>query len=538
MAIPSSSSQTENFSKHRAPFFTGTDYPYWKARMTWFLQSTDLDVWDVIEDGPTFPTKLVDGFLVPKPKKEWNELDRRNFQLNAKAVFTLQCAMDRNEYNRICQCKSAKEIWRLLEITHEGTNQVKESKINILVHNYELFSMKETETIVEMITRFTEIVNGLESLGRVINESEKVMKILRSLPSKWHTKVTAIQEAKDLTKLPMEELLGSLMTYEISLTKQLQESEDKKKKSIALKATDYYQKVLFCRPNYNGINFVDTLTCQATKSRVIKWRRCRGRCYFTVNISAGEMEIPHEDQSSHYDHEKDKFAYLSMRDRIELGKRQVQQSQWGSKYALNEDMSMKAKLASMARRIEEFELRNVHTEVQPQAMPTSFEYINHPNLATQPQPQPSMSTSSLEQAILKISKVMEDFVGEQQKINSHLNEKIDNLESSINMIKGYLNPLKHPLLPGKRRETNSLGPNGKDANFVWDPGGIQHEVGVYDACKNRNGGETEETGEPKCISKALSGISHHEHTQCEFFAPVTSAWCEKEFLYILGRPFS
>ena len=63
------------------------------------------------------------------------------------------------------------------------------------------------------------------------------MKILRSLPSKWHTKVTAIQEAKDLTKLPMEELLGSLMTYEISLTKQLQESEDKKKKSIALKAT-------------------------------------------------------------------------------------------------------------------------------------------------------------------------------------------------------------------------------------------------------------------------------------------------------------
>ncbi|RVW63639.1 hypothetical protein CK203_056913 [Vitis vinifera] len=65
-----------------------------------------------------------------------------------------------------------------------------------------------------------------------------------------------------------------------------------------------------------------------------------------------------------------------------FGKRQVQQSQWGSKYALNEDMSMKAKLASMARRIEEFELRNVHTEAQPQAMPTSFEYINHPNLTT------------------------------------------------------------------------------------------------------------------------------------------------------------
>ncbi|RVW33309.1 hypothetical protein CK203_085330 [Vitis vinifera] len=97
--------------------------------------------------------------------------------------------------------------------------------------------MKEIETIVEMITRFTDIVNGLEALGKTYKKSEKVMKILRSLPSKWHTKVTAIQKAKDLTKLPMEELIGSLMTYEINLTKKLQEGEDKKKKSITLKAT-------------------------------------------------------------------------------------------------------------------------------------------------------------------------------------------------------------------------------------------------------------------------------------------------------------
>ena len=69
--------------------------------------------------------------------------------------------MDINEYTRICQYKSAKKIWRLLEITHEGTNQVKESKINLLVHSYELFFMKDNETIVEMITRFTDIFNGL-----------------------------------------------------------------------------------------------------------------------------------------------------------------------------------------------------------------------------------------------------------------------------------------------------------------------------------------------------------------------------------------
>ena len=29
--------------------------------------------------------------------------------------------------NIICQCKTAKEVWRILKITYEGTNQVKDS---------------------------------------------------------------------------------------------------------------------------------------------------------------------------------------------------------------------------------------------------------------------------------------------------------------------------------------------------------------------------------------------------------------------------
>ena len=66
--------------------------------MTWYLQSIDLDVWDVIKDDPTFPLKLVNEVMIPKPKQEWDECDRKKIQLNAKVVYTLQCAMDRNEY--------------------------------------------------------------------------------------------------------------------------------------------------------------------------------------------------------------------------------------------------------------------------------------------------------------------------------------------------------------------------------------------------------------------------------------------------------
>ncbi|KAL6347257.1 hypothetical protein AAG906_013693 [Vitis piasezkii] len=56
--------------------------------------------------------------------------------------------------------------------------------------------------------RFIDIVNGLEALGKTYKEFEKVMKILRSLPRKWEAKVTTIQEAKDLIKLPLKELIS------------------------------------------------------------------------------------------------------------------------------------------------------------------------------------------------------------------------------------------------------------------------------------------------------------------------------------------
>ncbi|KAL6327269.1 hypothetical protein AAG906_017826 [Vitis piasezkii] len=86
-----------------------------------------------------------------------------------------------------------------------------------------------------MFSRFMVIVNEFEALGKTYTEVEKFMKILRSLPKKWETKVMAIQEAKDLTKLSLEELIGSLMTYEINLNNHQRVEENRK--SIAFMAS-------------------------------------------------------------------------------------------------------------------------------------------------------------------------------------------------------------------------------------------------------------------------------------------------------------
>ncbi|GAV83854.1 LOW QUALITY PROTEIN: UBN2 domain-containing protein, partial [Cephalotus follicularis] len=121
-------------------------------------------------------------------------------------------------------------------VTYEGTNQVKESKISMLVHEYELFLMHDNESISDMFTRFTTIINSLKNLGKSYPNQELVRKILRCLPKSWTPKVTAIEEAKDLSTLPLEQLLGSLMTHETTM-KSHEHVETKKKKSVALKAS-------------------------------------------------------------------------------------------------------------------------------------------------------------------------------------------------------------------------------------------------------------------------------------------------------------
>ena len=83
-------------------------------------------------------------------------------------------------------------------------------------HKYELFKMLPNESITEMYTRFTIIVNSLKSLGEKITNEKMVKKILRSLTKDWKTKTTAIEEAKDLSTLTIDDLIGSLLAYEVT----------------------------------------------------------------------------------------------------------------------------------------------------------------------------------------------------------------------------------------------------------------------------------------------------------------------------------
>ena len=58
-------------------------------------------------------------------------------------------------------------------------------------------------------------------------------KVLRSLPKRFHAKITTIEESKDMDKIPLTELVSNLQTYELGLSRIGKSSNSK---SMALKA--------------------------------------------------------------------------------------------------------------------------------------------------------------------------------------------------------------------------------------------------------------------------------------------------------------
>jgi len=131
-----------------------------------------------------------------------------------------------DEFYRVFVCESAKEMWDVLEVTHEGTDEVKRARKNTLIQEYEMFRMKTEKSICDVQKRFTHIVNHLLALGKTFDKEELNIKILKSLNRTWQHKVTAISESKDLTSMNIVTLFGKLREHELELCKICSKTEE------------------------------------------------------------------------------------------------------------------------------------------------------------------------------------------------------------------------------------------------------------------------------------------------------------------------
>ena len=113
------------------------------------------------------------------------------------------------------------------------TKVVKDSKLQRLTTSFEEIKVEEDKAFDEFYVKLKDIVNSAFNLGDHIPKPKIVRKVHRSLPERFHAKITTIEESMEIDTIPLTKLIGNLETYELGLTRL---GKGTKSKNMALKA--------------------------------------------------------------------------------------------------------------------------------------------------------------------------------------------------------------------------------------------------------------------------------------------------------------
>ncbi|KAK0600965.1 hypothetical protein LWI29_020007 [Acer saccharum] len=226
----------EGASSVRPPLLTGDNYSSWKGKMEAYICQIHDRAWMAVEDGyaPPMMTPMDGGEEVLKPKAQWSPGEFIDSMWNNKAIHAIRCAVSENQYKLIQITRIAKEAWDILEVAHEGTEVVKDSKLQVLQTRFETIRMEEHEHFNDFQVRLMDIVNQSHQLGDPYSDRRIKQKIMRSLPERFEPKVTALEENDTYKEMKPSEVIGRLLAYE---SRKATTSPPKKKKDIALKTS-------------------------------------------------------------------------------------------------------------------------------------------------------------------------------------------------------------------------------------------------------------------------------------------------------------
>jgi hypothetical protein len=138
------------------------------------LTSLHASIWDIVEFGAQEPSVGDEGY-------DSDEVAQiRHF--NSQATTIVLASLSREEYNKVQGLKSAKEIWDVLKIAHEGDKVTKITKRETIEGEFDRFMLHQGEDPQAMYNRLKTLVNQVRNLGSTKWDDHEMIKvILRSL---------------------------------------------------------------------------------------------------------------------------------------------------------------------------------------------------------------------------------------------------------------------------------------------------------------------------------------------------------------------
>ncbi|KAG7564248.1 Zinc finger CCHC-type [Arabidopsis suecica] len=194
-------------------------YGHWKTRMMQLIRGQGEYAWTAVEDGWEHPFSTTEaGLKVKKQKANWTDKEKNLSKFNARAMNAIYSCIDDDEFNLVQGSENAKQMWDILEKTHEGNTGVKYTRLDQLATDLENLKMDPSETIVQFSSKLSGIANEAKSLGKTYKEKKLVNKMLRCLPPKYAAHKAVMRVSGNTYTLKYEDLVGILKSEEMEGT--------------------------------------------------------------------------------------------------------------------------------------------------------------------------------------------------------------------------------------------------------------------------------------------------------------------------------
>jgi hypothetical protein len=197
---------SNNITLPAPPVFTGKKYEIWSVKMKTHLRAYDL--WEVVETAAE-PPPLQENPTVAQMRYHSEQVAKR-----AKALTILHSAVNDDVFMRISHLETAKQVWEKLEEEFFGNERTKQMQVLNLKREFEALKMNEAENINDFMTKVMKVVNQIRLLGEQFLDSRIVEKVLVVLPERFESKISALEESKDLSKIALTELVNALQAQE------------------------------------------------------------------------------------------------------------------------------------------------------------------------------------------------------------------------------------------------------------------------------------------------------------------------------------
>ncbi|XP_074373923.1 uncharacterized protein LOC141714294 [Apium graveolens] len=206
------------------------NYENWCIRMKAILGAND--VWELVEKG----------LMVPEDKANLNQVQKDQLQAqrkkDQKAIMIIHQCLDDSMLQKVASATTSKNVWDILNSSFSGDVKVKRVRLQTLRGEFEALRMKESESISDYFSRVLTIVNQMKSNGEEVSDVRVIEKILCSLVSKFDYKVVAIEEAKYIDEMTIDELMGSLQAHEEKMLKRNEPIEQALQAKLSFKNND------------------------------------------------------------------------------------------------------------------------------------------------------------------------------------------------------------------------------------------------------------------------------------------------------------